>query len=89
MRGEAAKASQYSRCAGSTGEQCRCPADAERNQRRDCDDRQSRISPLSTVSALVLGPATQQPVMVDDAGIIDTSFQGFIELMNSAGAALV
>ncbi len=41
------------------------------------------------MSALVMGLATEQPVMVDDAGIIDTSFPGFVELMNGAGAALV
>ena len=40
------------------------------------------------MSALVLGLATEQPVMVDDAGIIDTSFPGFVALMNGAGAAL-
>jgi 3-phosphoshikimate 1-carboxyvinyltransferase len=38
--------------------------------------------------ALVLGAATEQPVTVDDAGIIDTSFPGFIDLMNRVGAAL-
>jgi 3-phosphoshikimate 1-carboxyvinyltransferase len=36
----------------------------------------------------VLGAATEQPVTVDDAGIIDTSFPGFIDLMNRVGAAL-
>ena len=40
------------------------------------------------MAALVLGVATEQPVAVDDAGIIDTSFPGFVELMNSAGARL-
>jgi 3-phosphoshikimate 1-carboxyvinyltransferase len=40
------------------------------------------------MSALVLGLATEQPVMVDDAGFIDTSFPGFVELMNGAGAGL-
>jgi 3-phosphoshikimate 1-carboxyvinyltransferase len=40
------------------------------------------------MSALVMGLATDQPVMVDDAGFIDTSFPGFIELMNGAGGAL-
>jgi len=36
----------------------------------------------------VLGAATQEPVTVDDAGFIDTSFPGFVALMNRAGAAL-
>ena len=38
--------------------------------------------------ALVLGAATEQPVAVDDAGIIGTSFPGFVELMNRVGARL-
>jgi 3-phosphoshikimate 1-carboxyvinyltransferase len=40
------------------------------------------------MAALVLGLATDQPVMVDDAGFIDTSFPGFVELMNGAGGAV-
>ena len=40
------------------------------------------------MAALVLGVATDQPVTVDDAGFIDTSFPGFIDLMNRAGARL-
>lgn len=40
------------------------------------------------MAALVLGAATQQPVTVDDASLIDTSFPGFVELMNRAGGAL-
>jgi 3-phosphoshikimate 1-carboxyvinyltransferase len=40
------------------------------------------------MAALVLGVATAQPVTVDDAGFIDTSFPGFVALMNQAGAAL-
>ena len=40
------------------------------------------------MSALVLGLATDQPVTVDDAGFIDTSFPGFVELMNGVGGAL-
>jgi 3-phosphoshikimate 1-carboxyvinyltransferase len=40
------------------------------------------------MAALVLGLATDHPVMVDDAGFIDTSFPGFVELMNGAGGAL-
>jgi 3-phosphoshikimate 1-carboxyvinyltransferase len=37
---------------------------------------------------LVLGAATEQPVTVDDAGFIDTSFPGFVALTNGIGAAL-
>jgi 3-phosphoshikimate 1-carboxyvinyltransferase len=40
------------------------------------------------MSAMVLGQATDEPVMVDDAGFIDTSFPGFIALMNGVGGAL-
>ncbi len=40
------------------------------------------------MAALVLGVATEQPVTVDDSGFIDTSFPGFVALMNRAGAAL-
>jgi len=37
---------------------------------------------------LVLGVATAEPVTVDDAGFIDTSFPGFVALMNEVGAGL-
>ncbi len=40
------------------------------------------------MAALVLGTATQQPVTVDDASFIDTSFPRFGELLNRAGGAL-
>ena len=40
------------------------------------------------MAALVLGLATEQPVTVDDAGFIDTSFPGFVALMNGVGAAI-
>jgi 3-phosphoshikimate 1-carboxyvinyltransferase len=40
------------------------------------------------MSALVLGLATDQPVGVDDCRFIDTSFPGFVALMNGIGAAL-
>jgi len=36
--------------------------------------------------SLVLGLVTEQPVTADDAGIIETSFPGFADLMNSVGA---
>ena len=38
------------------------------------------------MAALVLGVATEQPVTVDEAGFIDTSFPGFAALMNGVGA---
>ncbi|HEY1933818.1 MAG TPA: 3-phosphoshikimate 1-carboxyvinyltransferase [Acetobacteraceae bacterium] len=40
------------------------------------------------MAALVLGVATRTPVTVDDSAFIDTSFPGFVELMNRAGGAL-
>lgn len=38
------------------------------------------------MSFLVLGLASERPVTVDDAGPIDTSFPGFVDLMNGLGA---
>jgi 3-phosphoshikimate 1-carboxyvinyltransferase len=40
------------------------------------------------MAALVLGAATDQPVTVDEAAFIDTSFPGFADMMNHAGGAL-
>ncbi|HTW26624.1 MAG TPA: 3-phosphoshikimate 1-carboxyvinyltransferase [Acetobacteraceae bacterium] len=40
------------------------------------------------MSALVLGLATAAPVAVDDTSFIDTSFPGFVALLNGLGAAL-
>jgi 3-phosphoshikimate 1-carboxyvinyltransferase len=40
------------------------------------------------MSALVLGQATDAPVVVDDATFIDTSFPGFADLMRGLGAAI-
>ncbi|HET6307223.1 MAG TPA: 3-phosphoshikimate 1-carboxyvinyltransferase [Rhodopila sp.] len=40
------------------------------------------------MSALVLGLASKSPVTVDDAGFIDTSFPGFVDLMNGLGASI-
>ncbi len=40
------------------------------------------------MSALVLGVATAQPVRVDDSAFIDTSFPGFVALMQGLGARL-
>ena len=36
------------------------------------------------MSALVLGLASAEPVRVDDASFIDTSFPGFVDLLNAA-----
>lgn len=40
------------------------------------------------MSALVLGLVARQGVMVDDVGMIDTSFPGFVALMRALGADL-
>jgi 3-phosphoshikimate 1-carboxyvinyltransferase len=40
------------------------------------------------MSAIVLGLATVDPVSIDDAGFIDTSFPDFVALMNGIGAAI-
>ncbi len=40
------------------------------------------------MSAVVLGLVTASPVTADDAGFIDTSFPGFVDLMNGIGAAI-
>ena len=40
------------------------------------------------MSAVVLGLATAAPVVADDAGFIDTSFPGFVALMNGLGASV-
>ena len=40
------------------------------------------------MSALVLGLVTASPVTADDSGFIDTSFPGFVDLMNAIGASI-
>ena len=40
------------------------------------------------MSALVMGLGSEQPVQVDDAAFIATSFPGFADLMRSLGAEL-
>jgi 3-phosphoshikimate 1-carboxyvinyltransferase len=40
------------------------------------------------MSALALGLASDEPVKVDDAAFIGTSFPGFVELMRSLGGDL-
>jgi 3-phosphoshikimate 1-carboxyvinyltransferase len=40
------------------------------------------------MSALVLGQASAAPVRIDDAAFIETTFPGFVALMNGIGAAI-
>jgi 3-phosphoshikimate 1-carboxyvinyltransferase len=40
------------------------------------------------MSALVLGLVAESAVTADDAGFIDTSFPGFVDLMNDLGASI-
>lgn len=40
------------------------------------------------MSFLVLGTASEEPVQVDDGSFIDTSFPGFVTLMNGLGAGI-
>jgi 3-phosphoshikimate 1-carboxyvinyltransferase len=40
------------------------------------------------MSAIILGMLTDEPVNVDDASFIDTSFPQFVALLNAAGAAI-
>lgn len=48
----------------------------------------SQMDHRIAMASLVLGMVTAEPVLVDDAGFIDTSFPGFVTLMNLAGAAI-
>lgn len=48
----------------------------------------TRMDHRLAMSALVLGLAAAAAVTVDDAGFIDTSFPGFVALMNGLGAAI-
>ena len=41
------------------------------------------------MSHLVLGLAAEQPVSVDEPGMIATSFPGFVEMMNGLGAEII
>ena len=45
---------------------------------------QTHMDHRLAMSALVLGLACAQPVTIDDASFIDTSFPGFVALMNGA-----
>ena len=40
------------------------------------------------MSFLVLGLAAEKPVSIDDGAPIDTSFPGFVELMNGMGGTI-
>ncbi len=40
------------------------------------------------MSFLVLGMAAREPVVVDDIEMVDTSFPGFVDLMNGLGASI-
>ena len=40
------------------------------------------------MSFLVLGMAAREPVIVDDIAMVDTSFPGFVDLMNGLGASI-
>ena len=45
---------------------------------------QTHMDHRLAMSALVLGLASDQPVRVDDGSFIDTSFPGFVDLMNGS-----
>ena len=47
--------------------------------------RPAHSSPRSAIVRLLLGLAADQPVRVDDAGFIATSFPGFADLMRELG----
>ena len=49
---------------------------------------ETRMDHRLAMSAIVMGLAAQKPVSVDDTAFIDTSFPGFVGLMNSIGAGL-
>jgi 3-phosphoshikimate 1-carboxyvinyltransferase len=48
----------------------------------------TRMDHRIAMSAIVLGLLTDAPVTADDAGFIDTSFPGFVDLMNGIGAVI-
>ena len=49
---------------------------------------ETRMDHRLAMSAVVLGLAARRPVTVDDTAFIDTSFPGFVDLMNRLGAGL-
>ena len=48
----------------------------------------TRLDHRVAMSFLVLGLAAREPVAVDDGSLIDTSFPGFVQLMNELGAKI-
>jgi 3-phosphoshikimate 1-carboxyvinyltransferase len=48
----------------------------------------SRLDHRIAMSYLILGLASKNPITIDDGSPIETSFPGFIELMNSLGAKM-
>jgi 3-phosphoshikimate 1-carboxyvinyltransferase len=48
----------------------------------------SRLDHRIAMSFIVFGMASEQPVTIDDGSPIDTSFPGFIDLMNGLGASI-
>jgi 3-phosphoshikimate 1-carboxyvinyltransferase len=49
---------------------------------------QTHMDHRIAMSAIVLGLVAASPVTADDAGFIDTSFPGFVDLMNGIGASI-
>lgn len=49
---------------------------------------QTHMDHRLAMSATVLGLAAEQPVHIDDTAFIETSFPGFVSLMNTLGAGL-
>ena len=49
----------------------------------------TRLDHRIAMAFLVLGMASQKPVMIDDGAPMDTSFPGFAPLLNSLGANIV
>ncbi|WP_419730191.1 3-phosphoshikimate 1-carboxyvinyltransferase [Lichenicola sp.] len=49
---------------------------------------ETRMDHRLAMSAVVLGLAASEPVLVDDTGFIETSFPGFVALMNRIGAGI-
>ena len=49
---------------------------------------EARLDHRIAMAFLVLGMVTETPVEIDDATTIDTSFPGFVDLMNGLGAAV-
>ena len=48
----------------------------------------SRFDHRIAMSFLVMGLAAERPIAIDDGDVIDTSFPGFVAMMNRLGAAI-